>query len=150
MIRDSRWTVNAVRSIPWAVCATGLQRQIAPMWVSEVILAGIQPRSLTGSLRQQAEAIAEDSIERFYPISQGRMVPKTSKAIRLDGLDAWELRYQVRVDYLDDITGDDVNVVVVQHSDRSRSALLTFVTIGDTGTGRQVAGSRNGVRVEKR
>jgi hypothetical protein len=41
-------------------------------------------------------------------------------------------------------------VLVVQHTDDSRSALLTFATIGDTETQRQVDGSRAGVRVEKR
>ena len=30
VIGDPRWDVNAVRSIPWAICATGLWRTIAP------------------------------------------------------------------------------------------------------------------------
>ncbi|MFT3971774.1 MAG: DUF2510 domain-containing protein [Micropruina sp.] len=150
VIRDSRWTVNAVRTIPWAICATGLQRQITGTWVSEVILAGIQPRSMVGSLQQQADAIAADSVDRFYNRGRGKLVMKSSKAIKLDGLNAWELRYEVQIDYLGPIRGDNVNVVVVQHTDGSRSALLTFATIGDTETQRQVDASRNAVKVEKR
>ena len=75
---------------------------------------------------------------------------KSSKAITLDGLSAWELRYEVRVDYLGSIPGDNVDVVVVQHTDGSRSVLMTFATIGDTETQRQVDGARGAVRVEKR
>ena len=150
VIDDPRWTVNAVRSIPWAICATGLWRTIAPSWVSEVILAGVQPRSKTGTLEQQALAISEDSVGRFYELGEATLKMRSSKAITLDGLDAWELRYEVRIDYLDDIPGDNVNVVVVQHTDGSRSALLTFATIGDTQTQRQVDNCRDNVRVEKR
>ncbi len=150
VIRDSRWSINAVRTIPWAICATGLQRHITGTWVSEVILAGIQPRSIVGSLQQQANAIADDSVNRFYNNGAGKLVMKSSKAIKLDGLDAWELRYEVRIDYLRSIPGDNVNVVVVRHTDGSRSALMTFATIGDTETQRQVDASRSAVKVEKR
>ncbi|WP_298132487.1 DUF2510 domain-containing protein [Micropruina sp.] len=150
VIRDSRWSVNAVRTIPWGICATGLQRQITGVWVSEVILAGIQPRSRVGSLKEQADAIADDSVGRFYNDGRGKLVMKSSKAIQLDGLDAWELRYEVRIDYLGSIPGDNVNVVVVQHTDGSRSALMTFATIGDSETQRQVDASRSAVKVEKR
>jgi Protein of unknown function (DUF2510) len=150
VIDDPRWSVNAVRSIPWAICATGLERSIAPTWVSEVILAGIQPRSKTGSLEEQALAISSDSLDRFYKPNETTLKMLSSKATTVDGLDAWELRYEVRVDYLDNIPGDNVNVVVVQHTDGSRSALLTFATIGDTQTQRQVDNCRDTVRVEKR
>ncbi len=150
LIRDSRWTVNAVRTIPWAICATGLQRQITGSWVSEVILAGVQPHSMAGSLKAQANAIATDSVGRFYSGGRGKLTMKSSKAITLDGLSAWELRYEVRVDYLGSIPGDNVDVVVVQHTDGSRSVLMTFATIGDTETQRQVDGARGAVRVEKR
>ena len=150
VIRDSRWSVDPVRTIPWAICATGLKRTITPSWVSEVVLGGIQPRSLTGSLDEQAAAIAEDSVSRFYSGGRGKLTMKTSKATTLGGLAAWELRYEVRVDYLGSIPGDNVNVVVVQHSDGSRSFLMTFATIGDTDTQRQVEGSRAAARVEKR
>jgi len=150
VIDDPRWTVNAVRTIPWAICATGLERSITPIWVSEVILAGIQPRSKTGSLEEQALAISSDSVDRFYKPNEGTLRMLSSKATSVDGLDAWELRYEVRIDYLANIPGDNVDVVVVQHSDGSRSALLTFATIGDTETQRQVNNSRDKVRVEKR
>lgn len=150
VIDDAHWKVNAARKLPWAVCATGLQRRIGDAWVSEVILAGIQPRSLLGTLHQQADAIAEDSLNRFYDRDRGRFVPGTSQAIRIDGLDAWELRYQVLIDYLPGISGDNLNVVVAQHPNGSRSALLTFATIGDDQTQRLVDGARSRVRVEKR
>ena len=48
----------------------------------------------------------------------------------------------MRISYLDNIPGDNVEVLVVQHTDGSRSGLLTFATIGDTETQRQVDGSR--------
>ncbi len=150
VIRDSRWSVDAVRTIPWAVCATGLLRQITEKWVSELILAGIQPHSMVGSLEDQATAIADDSLGRFYDRNRARLVIKSSNAVKLAGLNAWELRYEVRIDYLGSIVGDNVNVIVVQHTDGSRSALLTFATIGDTETQRQLDASRNAVQVEKR
>ncbi|MFT4216513.1 MAG: DUF2510 domain-containing protein [Micropruina sp.] len=149
-IHDSRWKADAVRAIPWATCATGLERQIATDWVSEVILAGVQPFARTDTLKEQADAIALDSSIRFYRGEMGRLVPKSSKAITVGGLDAWELRFEVRIDYLGSIPGDNVDVVVVQHRDGSRSALLTFATIGDTATQRQVDATRAGVRVENR
>lgn len=149
LITDPRWSVNSVRTIPWAVCATGLQRTIAALWVSEVILAGVQPHSMRGSLRQQADFIAEDSLDRFYA-GDVEFHQSSSKAITLEGLKTWELRYQVRVDYRDNIPGDDVTLLVVQHTDGSRSVLMTFATIGDTGTQTQVDGARAGLRVEKR
>ena len=150
VIDDSRWDVNPVRSIPWAICATGLERRIVAGWVSEVILAGVQPRSMTGSLQQQADAIAADSRTRFYTGDQTSYSVVSSRATTVDGLDAWELRYQVRIDYLKNISGDNVDLLVVQHGDGSRSVLLTFATIGDGETQRQVDGCRTGVRAEKR
>lgn len=150
VIDDSRWSVIPVRLIPWAVCATGLQRKIVDDWVSEVILAGIQPRALTGTLQQQAEAIAEDSVERFYIGQLAERRPLSSQALTIGGLQAWELRYEVRIDYRGEIPGDNVNVLVVQHTDGSRSAFLSFVTIGDTQTQRQVDACRTGLRIEKR
>lgn len=150
LIDDSRWSVNPVRTIPWAVCATGLERSIAPLWVSEVILAGVQPHSMRGSLKQQADAIAEDSLERFYAGDDVEFHQSSSKATTVGGLDAWELRYQVRIDYRANIPGDNVELLVVQHTDGSRSVLMTFATIGDAETQKQVDGARAGLRVEKR
>lgn len=149
-IDDSRWSVNEVRSIPWAICATGLRRSIAAEWVSEVILAGVQPGSLTGSLQEQANAIAEDSVDRFYRGGDATMTTDSSKATTVDGLQAWEVHYTVRIDYLGDIPGDKVNLLVVQHGDGSRSVLMTFATIGDTATQRAVDRCRTGITVEKR
>ena len=150
VIDDSRWSVNPVRVLPWAICATGLERKIAPAWVSEVILAGIQPHSMLGTLQQQAEAIRDDSESRFYSGEKTKLTTSSSRSLTVDGLPAWEIKFQVRISYLDNIPGDNVEVLVVQHTDDSRSALLTFATIGDTETQRQVDGSRAGVRVEKR
>ena len=89
-------------------------------------------------------------MDRFYELGEATLKMLSSKAITVDGLDAWELRYEVRIDYMDDIPGDNVNLVVVQHTDGSRSVLLTFATIGDTQTQRQVDNCRDNVRVEKR
>ncbi|MEZ5088373.1 MAG: DUF2510 domain-containing protein [Micropruina sp.] len=150
VIDDSRWRVNAVRSIPWAACATGLQRRITALWVSEVVLGGVQPQAHTGTLKQQAQAIVDDSVNRFYERGKGRLVMKSSRATTVDGLEAWEMRYEVRIQYLPGISGDNVNVVVIQHSDGTRSALLTFATIGDRETQRQVDASRDAVRAENR
>ena len=150
VIDDSRWSVNPVRVLPWAICATGLERKIAPAWVSEVILAGIQPHSMLGTLQQQAEAIRDDSESRFYSGEKTKLTTSSSRSLTVDGLPAWEIKFQVRISYLDNIPGDNVEVLVVQHTDGSRSGLLTFATIGDTETQRQVDGSRAGVRVEKR
>lgn len=150
VINDPRWGVAPIRAIPWAICATGLDRPITSTWISEVILAGVQPRSLTGGLKQQANAIAEDSRTRFYRGRDATLSVISSGATTIDGLDAWELRYQVRVDYLRNTPGDNVDLLVVQHGDGSRSVLMTFATIGDTETQRQVDGCRAGVRVEKR
>ena len=74
----------------------------------------------------------------------------SSKATTVGGLDAWELRYQVRIDYRANIPGDNVELLVVQHTDGSRSVLMTFATIGDAETQKQVDGARAGLRVEKR
>ena len=150
VINDPRWSVNPVRSIPWAICATGLERSIAPQWVSEVVLAGVQPRSMTGSLKDQADAIAADSRDRFYQGDRNTFVLTSSKGLTVDGLEAWELRYQVKIGYLRNIPGDNVNVLVVQHTDGSRSVLMTFATIGDNETQRQVDACRTGVKAEKR
>ncbi|MFT3862021.1 DUF2510 domain-containing protein [Micropruina sp.] len=150
VIDDSRWEVNAVRVLPWSICATGLERQIAPTWVSEVILAGIQPRSMLGTLHEQAGAIAEDSVERFYIGEKAEFKQISSTARTIDGLSAWELSYQVRIHRLKNIPGDNVYLLVVQHTDGSRSVLMTFATIGDTQTQKQVDASRDGLKVEKR
>jgi len=150
VISDSRWSVNPVRTIPWAICATGLERKIVDTWVSEVILAGVQPRSMTGTLQQQAEAIAEDSVDRFYMGELAERRTSSSKATTIGGLQAWELHYEVRIEYLRDIPGDNVNVVVMQHADGSRSVFMSFATIGDTQTQRQVDACRTGLKIEKR
>lgn len=148
LIDDSRWDVQPVRTIPWAACATGLRREIAPSWVSEVVLAGVQPAAITGSLRQQAESIARDSVDRFYFPGEGRFAAGTSRAVTIDGHKGWELRYRVLVDR-PSIPGDVVNVLVVQHR-TGRSVLMTFATIGDDATQRQVDRARRGVRAERR
>lgn len=84
VIRDSRWKVKPVRTIPWAVCTTGRERPIAASWVSEVSLAGIQPRSLTGSLKDQADAIAADSVGRFYLGTRARMAMTSNTAVTVE------------------------------------------------------------------
>lgn len=150
VINDARWGVAPIRTIPWAICATGLDRTITSTWISEVILAGVQPRSLTGDLKQQADAIAKDSRTRFYRGDKTTYSVTSSAATTVDGLAAWELRYQVRIDYLPNTPGDNVDLLVVQHGDGSRSVLMTFATIGDNQTQSQVDASRTGVRVEKR
>ena len=101
-------------------------------------------------LQQQAEAIRDDSESRFYNGEKTKLTTSSSRSLTVDGLPAWEIKFQVRISYLDNIPGDNVEVLVVQHTDGSRSGLLTFATIGDTETQRQVDGSRAGVRVEKR
>ena len=83
-------------------------------------------------------------------VAKAKLTTSSSRSLTVDGLPAWEIKFQVRISYLDNIPGDNVEVLVVQHTDGSRSGLLTFATIGDTETQRQVDGSRAGVRVEKR
>lgn len=150
VIDDPRWGPSPVRPVPWAACATSLQRPIAGSWVSEVVLTGILPDAHKNSLHEQAEAIGRDAAKRFYESDKGRFTIRDSRAVTVDGLSAWELRCEVQITYSPDISGDSVDVVVVQHDDGSRSALLTFATIGDAETQRQVDASRNSVRVEGR
>ncbi len=150
IIDDPRWSAQPVRSIPWAVCANGLERVITDDWISEVILAGVQPGSLTPDLESQALAIADDGEDRFYARGTTSIRTLDSKATTIDGLPAWELRLEVRVsEYGPAIPGDVFIIVVVQHPDDVRSALLTFATIGDTQTIRAVDAARAAVRVER-
>jgi hypothetical protein len=150
VIDNPRWGINPVRTIPWAIRATGLEKQITDDWVSEVVLAGVQPRSLTENLESQAKAIAEDARLRFYRGDDARLSIKASASSTTGGLPSWTMRFEVRVDNRGpNIPGDVVDLIVVQHSG-GRSALMTFATIGDTETQAQVDGSRNSVRVERK
>ena len=86
--------------------------------------------------------------DSFYSEGNGGVEQVSSKAITVDGHDAWRLRLRVLVDtYGPTIPGDVVDIVVVQIGE-VRCALLTFATIGDAETQRQVDASLATLRVE--
>ena len=151
VIPDSRWGEEGVRVLPWAVCANGIEAVIKPdTWISEVVLAGVQPAAMTDDLQTQAKRIYDDSEEPFYARGiTGRKV-LLDQATTVDGLDAWHLRMEVRVtEYGPDIPGDILDLVVVDHGDGVRSVLITVATIGDERTQAQVDTCRKALRVER-
>jgi hypothetical protein len=142
------WEPETVRLVDWAACASGVRKQIAPTWVSEVILGGVLPAAMTPDLQSQAEVIAEDASVRFYEeVDSWKIL--TSKGTTMLGRPAWRITMEVRISDLGpDIPGDKVEIIVIETSPGSRSALLTFATIGDTKTQSQVNAMRDTVRLE--
>lgn len=151
VVPDSRWFERGVRELAWAVCANGIEKTIKPdVWISEVLLAGIQPGSMTADLESQAQQIYDDSEEPFYALGVTGRKTLVNEALTVDGHPAWHLRVEVRVNnYGPDIPGDVLDLVVVDHGDGVRSALITVATIGDTRTQAQVDACRAALRVER-
>lgn len=147
-VANPAWEPEVVRLVDWAACASGVRKQIAPTWVSEVILGGVLPAAMTPDLKSQAEEIADDASRRFYDqVDDWDIV--TSKATTMLGRPAWRLTMQVRISTLGaDVPGDNVEIIVIETRTGSRSALLTFATIGDAKTKAEVEAMRDTVRLE--
>lgn len=148
-MRGQEWGIDPIRIVSWATCITDQYKEIAPSWSSDIVLASVLPEATTKDLKSQAKVILDNAHDAFYMRGIDKVVPVSSRSTTVDGHQAWETVVDVHVsNYGPDVPGDRFMILVVDTGNGNRSAMLTFVTLGDKATAAEIAVARADVRVE--
>lgn len=142
------WFRATTPRVPGASCASRAEGPVSEGWVSEAIVAQLKASSQT--LENDAEGLFKWFYLRGYePETKPQLKVTRSAAAPVSGLPAWHVDAEVRVTGIPGVTGDRVQLVVVEHPSQGRLLLITCHALNHTPTQTAAAAVWSSFRVTK-
>ncbi len=140
------WRYDVWRNFDWIDCPAILDLHIVDSWYADLKLG--QATTSRPTLRMQAEDLAAVATADLFPRGVVDVRQAHSRSARVDGHDAWWVRREIRVE-LDNpvITGDRLDILMVQVAPGRRSIFVGVAPLWDKAVQADVDRARGSLRV---